>query len=195
MRALLIIALLVALPGLVSASDLDTAEISRLYFDGEFPAVIEKLEAFRKSNRNPTKSGKIFTYKYLSVVYAANPETQAKAESFMVQLLKLAPTIELFDMYVSDSIKAIFRRVKDDHHQRQEYTQSYDHLGQPLDPGEPEPMDSGAGSDPRPEVATKSSKAWLWWSAGGVAIAAAVTSYILLNADDSSKEKKLERNL
>jgi hypothetical protein len=54
-----------------------------------------------------TREDSIFVFKYLSVIYAADSTTRLKAESYMVQHLRLMPTIELVDLYISDNIHAI----------------------------------------------------------------------------------------
>lgn len=141
---------------------LDKEAISYAYFEGEFSRVLPPLENYRLNfPTSAAREDSIFVYKYLSVIYAANSETQAKAESYMVQLLKLMPTIELIDLYISDNIQAIFKRVKADYQGRQEYMQEHDQFGRvktPKNPGKGEP--------------TRKSKA-IWWVACGVGVAAA----------------------
>jgi len=109
---------------------LDKEAISNAYFEGEFSTVLPPLETYRQNfPASATRDDSIFVYKYLSVIYAADPETKAKAESYMVQLLKLMPTIELIDVYMTDNIQAIFRKVKDEYLGRQEYMQENDQFG------------------------------------------------------------------
>ncbi len=88
---------------------LDKKAISHAYFEGEFSRILPPLETFRQSYPNPSKDDQIFVYKYLSVIYAADSSTRKKAECYMIQLVKLMPTIELIDLYISDNIEAIFK--------------------------------------------------------------------------------------
>jgi hypothetical protein len=94
---------------------LNKAAISKAYFEGEFWTVITGLEEFRKKGlASASRDDSVYTYKYLSVVYAAEPSTRQKAESFMYLLLKMMPTIDLLDLYISDNIEAIFLKVRSD---------------------------------------------------------------------------------
>jgi hypothetical protein len=92
---------------------LDKDAISHAYFEGDFRRILPPLEAFRASLAKKTKDDSIFVFKYLSVIYAADSSTRPKAESYMVQLVKMKPTIELIDLYISDNIEAIFTGVKE----------------------------------------------------------------------------------
>jgi hypothetical protein len=104
-----------ALKGLNADGSLDKTVISKAYFEGEFWTVINALEAFRKSGVPATREDSVYAFKYLSVVYAADPETRKKAESYMYQLIKMMPTIDLLDLYISDNIESIFQKVKSDY--------------------------------------------------------------------------------
>jgi hypothetical protein len=104
-------------------------EVKALYYDGDFDKVEKALSTFLKTRRNISQEDSIFSLKYLSVVYAANPDTKDKAEVMMYKLLKLVPTIELLDMYVSDSIQSIFSSVKQKIEMEREYQKKYDELG------------------------------------------------------------------
>ncbi len=58
--------------------------MSRAFFEGEFEVVSHKLESFLKTHGSEVSRSEIkFVYKYLSVVYAADPNTKVKAESYM----------------------------------------------------------------------------------------------------------------
>jgi hypothetical protein len=126
LRVLLLILILLvqiaspAVAGLNADGTLDRAKISKAYFEGEFDLVVEALETFRKLQPNPVREDKIYAYKYLSVIYAAKPETRGKAESYMYQLLKIMPSIEIMDLYISDNIESIFNnvRMRFEHQQR-----------------------------------------------------------------------------
>jgi hypothetical protein len=104
-----------AVKGLNPDGSLDKPTISKAYFEGEFWTVINALEAFRKSSPKISREDSVYAFKYLSVVYAAEPTTRVKAESYMYQLIRMMPTIDLLDLYISDNIQSIFVKVKSDY--------------------------------------------------------------------------------
>ena len=157
---------------------LDKKAISHAYFEGEFSRILPPLETFRQSYPNPSKDDQIFVYKYLSVIYAADSSTRKKAESYMVQLVKLMPTIELIDLYISDNIQAIFKDVKANFLQQQKYVREHDVYGHPNS------MDSTSTSAYKHR---KKLHPVFWWTLGGLGVtAAAATTYILLSESKSS---------
>ncbi len=157
---------------------LDKNAISHAYFEGEFSRILPPLETFRQTYPNPTKDDQIFVYKYLSVIYAADSSTRKKAESYMIQLVKLMPTIELIDLYISDNIQAIFKDVKSNFLKQQQYVREHDVYGHPSIIGADSTTTSKRG---------KSSHHALWWTAGGVGLTAvAATTYFLLSEPTSS---------
>lgn len=155
---------------------LDKDAISRAYFEGEFSRILPPLEAYRQSfPASATKDDSIFVYKYLSVIYAADPSTRNKGESCMVQLIKMKPTIELIDLYISDNIEAIFKNVKQSYEKQQKYTQAHDLLGN-------EKKDTASVTAPKFH-----STKWIWWTLGGVGTAAiATTAYFALSDDNQA---------
>ncbi len=157
---------------------LDKTAISHAYFEGEFARILPPLEVVRQSFPGQAKKeDSIFVYKYLSVIYAADPKTKLKAESYMVQLIKLMPTIELVDLYISDNIEAIFKNVKQSYVQQQAYVGSHDEYGRDKNPA----STGGVKVAPR-------SKKWLWWTLGGVGTAAiATTAYFVLHEEPGSQ--------
>jgi hypothetical protein len=170
-----------SLPGIKEDGSLDKETISNFYFEGNFVKVVEALEHFRDNNPDASKEDMIFVLKHLSVVYASQDETREKAESFMYQLLKLEPNIDLIDMYVSDNIEAIFNKVKERHNR----------LTPPSGVGgkmaeSNESTSSGKGK-PKPE---KKSKKWLLWAAGGTALAAGFTAFILFSGEEESQKTR-----
>ena len=152
---------------------LDKEAISHAYFEGEFSRVLPPLEMYRQSMpSNATREDSIFVYKYLSVIYAADSSTRQRAESYMVQLIKLMPTIELIDLYISDNIQAIFKNVRETFLNQQQYIRGHDVYGRTtVDSTEAKQNKSG------------SSKKWVWWSVAGVGVATSVgiTYYLVSN--------------
>lgn len=178
-----------AVPGLHADGSLDRPKISKAYFEGDFDLVMEALEAFRKIRPDPSREDRIYTYKYLSVIYAANPDTRAKAESYMYQLLKIMPSIELMDLYISDNIESIFNtvRVRFEKQQRIGFDSPQ---GAPPTPS----LQTAPLSDPAPRTAAgdgetaramrageKGSSTWVWWTVGAVGLTAAVAGFVFLS--------------
>lgn len=188
--------------GLKPDGGLDKEAISKAYFDGDFDQIQAPLEEFRRTAKNPKKEDLIFCYKFLSVIYASDPATKSKAESYMVQLLKLAPNIELLDLYVSDTIKNHFSRVKKEFQEEQRYKQQYDLVGNRIGPdtlagGSPGPGSASSSSNPVPGKTEslptrkkKASSAWIWWTAGAAATAAVVAGVLILGGEEDPKTEK-----
>jgi hypothetical protein len=175
-------------PGLNPDGSLNKETISKFYLDGDFETVITALEHYRKQNPDMSKDDQIFIYKHLSVIYASNPETKDKGESYMYQLLKLVPTIDLIDMYISDNIESIFLRVKE----RYQRMESQRGASKPSASEKPEAQASSPTPAPQQKPTaqpadkkSKKGKKWIWWTAGGVALAGAVTFFLVSSSDDT----------
>ncbi|MFC1585356.1 hypothetical protein ACFL5V_07405 [Fibrobacterota bacterium] len=182
-----------AVPGLKPDGTLDREKISEFYFDGEFQKVSAALETFRKQNPSAGDEDRIFVYKYLSVVYAANPGTRDKAESYMYQLLKLVPTATLLDMYVSDNIKSIFKNVREEYEERMKYAEPEATSAKPVEQETAPAPDSlssvseeSAATPEVPEKKPERSRKWIWWTLGGAAVVAVVVVFIILGSEDDS---------
>lgn len=162
---------------------LDKEAISHAYFEGDFSRVLPPLEMVRQTfPANSTRDDSIFVYKFLAVVYAADSTTRPKAESYMVQLLRLMPTIEIVDMYISDNIHAIFKDVKQKYLEQQKYVREHDSLGRPL-------KDS---TDGKQSPRRRSSSRWIGWALGGVGTAAAAaTAYYVMDNEPKTKTDRV----
>ena len=164
---------------------LDKEAISHAYFEGDFRRILPPLEAFRSSVAKKSKDDSIFVFKYLSVIYAADSSTRPKAESYMVQLVKMKPTIELIDLYISDNIEAIFTGVKENYLKQQKYIRNHDLVGNETSI----PPDTAATPPRMPPQEARTSK-WVWWAVGGVGMAAtAAVSYYALHEDSPSQDQ------
>jgi hypothetical protein len=165
---------------------LDKTAISKSYFESDFARIRPPLEAWRTSLALKTRDDSIFVFKYLSVIYAADSTTKEKSKSFMFQLITLAPAIEIMDLYVSDQIELMFKSVKAQYQERQQYMNRHDMLGKEM---ETPPIPSRAPATTRtPE--TRSAD-WVWWTVGGVGMAAAVVGgYYILHDDPASPKAK-----
>lgn len=163
---------------------LDKPAISKAYFESDFTRILPPLEAWRQGIADKTRDDSVFVFKYLSVVYAANPATKERSRSFMFQLLTLAPTIEILDMYASDEIERTFHTVKKEFKERKDYLSTYDSLGKK----KPKPAT-------QPEATAQAKKShppkWVWWAVGGVGVTAVVAgSYYMLHNDPAAPKTK-----
>jgi len=163
---------------------LDKEAISHTYFEGDFGKVLPPLEMYRQTfPASSTREDSIFVFKYLSVIYAADSTTRPKAESYMIQLLKLMPTIELVDLYISDNIHAIFKGVRKDFLEQQRYVREHDQFGRPIR----DSVSTGKGT-PR----SKPSRHWIGWTLGGLGTAAvAATAYYVMTDERKTKTNRV----
>ena len=143
----------------LQAADLNQVAIHYKYNDGDFPSVIQSIEAYTQGRKSWPRADSVFIAKHLAVVYTANPATRERGKWYMYQLLELVPSAELVDMYVSDEIELIFSRIRKEHAVR---------------------LQDKAEKEARDREAHKPfwKKPWAW-AAGGAA-AVGVTTAILL---------------
>jgi hypothetical protein len=201
-----------AIKGINPNGTLDKPTISKAYFEGEFWTVINALEDFRKSGMKGPREDSVYTFKYLSVVYAADPSTRKKAESYMYQLIRMMPTIDLIDLYISDNIESIFNKVKNDYEKlakvRAEDAQTLNadaagtvthavpetavasapHSSATAATGKADATQAAAplAPEPSPKHGSKAKpsgvKPWVPWALGGVGLAAAAYLYTSLGS-------------
>jgi hypothetical protein len=168
--------------GILPDGRLDMKAVRKSYMESDFIPVREVLESYAKTHKkDATRDEKVFIHIYLGVIYAADSIQDAKAESHFNALMDIAPNIELVDMFVPPKIQNIFDRVKHDYLRMKEYGRKYDALGNPL----PSASDS-ARPERKAELKPKSgSRAWLWWTLGGVAaVGTGVGVYLLKNSSE-----------
>lgn len=172
--------------GLLPNGRLDLKSLRQAYIEAEFDFMKDVLETRLKQQAGPlTAEERIFTYKHLGVVYAAEPQTRSKSESYFYQLLKIAPDIEIIDMYASPSIEKIFREVKEDFQKRSKYTRDYDNLGRPITPAITPSLPAPANREEPSSKPRNKGTSWIWWSAAGFAtVTAAVVAILILREDE-----------
>ncbi|MEO6039345.1 MAG: hypothetical protein ABIQ93_13110 [Saprospiraceae bacterium] len=183
--------------GFMPDGRIDQAALRGAYVEGEFDKVMNVLEAALKSKRKMTvREDRIFTEKYLGVIYAADSSTYPKAESHFYQVLELAPSIELADMFVSQRVQDFFARVKTDFLKNKSYAESFDQYGNPL-AAKPSPpasvaVKSAEPKPPRPSVPDKavapkkaaavkpseSSRTWLWIGVSAITVGLGTGYYL-----------------
>ena len=193
-----------ALKGINADGTLDKQVVSKAYFEGEFWTVINALEAFRKTGMaTTTREDSVYTFKYLSVVYAADPSTRNKAESYMYQLLRMMPTIDLLDLYISDNIESIFKKVKSDYEKIEKHHPSEamaTDSAAPVAASQPASAKSAAqpdavarGNPPPPPMPVSQQpkqsgiKPWVPLTVAGVGVLAAAFLVVTLTDDPAEK--------
>ncbi len=187
--------LLLILAGLLLAeppppkSKLDMTSLQVDFREGELDVVKNLLESFLKNQGSTaTRDEKIFAFKYLGVIYAANANGKEKAESYFNQLLPLAPNIELADMYVSKNIQALFDDVKREYLHTQDYATNFDAFGNPkanAKTGVVVKTDKPKTESTSLQSGSGKSHTWMWW-VGGITLAAAGTGAIILATESGS---------
>lgn len=186
--ALIFPVMALARPGINSNGSLDMQTVRQLYGESEFVKSREILEGFLKRSRVITMPESVFAFKYLGVIYAADSSTSVLAESYFNRALRLAPDLELVDMFVPAKILSLFDKVKRDVKHQQEYKSKFDELGQPLQADAPHPR---PGPTPRP-VAKEKKETSLFWpvtlGVGAMAIGAGIVWVYL--AQDAPKSAK-----
>jgi len=175
---------------------LNQPEISRAYKESDWDQVQSVLETYlkRKTDSQISDEEKVFAYKNLGVIYAADSVTHTRAESYFNRLLDIAPTAEIIDMYPSKKILAFFREVRNDHETQLSYNPKNDLNNRKKPSNEAGPASiTPMGNDtmstrneraPQPiskrQIKSKDNNgSWLWWAAGAAAVGAGVSVYVL----------------
>jgi hypothetical protein len=172
--------------------------IQKAYSDSDWDLVKNQLEGYLKKHgdANVSKEERIFAYKYLGVICAADSVTQARAESYFHRLLDLSPEIDIVDMYASKRVGELFRTVKNEHQGRIDYQQKHDKYGQVVVAPNSQPT-SLSDSMPAPrhretmplpaKASPKNAKshAWLWWTTGTAVTAGAIAGIYVLSSQSS----------
>ncbi len=196
-----------AVKGVNADGTLDKKVVSQAYFEGEFWTVITALETFRKSGVKCTREDSVYTFKYLSVIYAADATTRNKAESYMYQLLKMMPTIDLLDLYISDNIESIFKKVKNDYDRIEKIRPEGIAANPPQGPDSsksraqaasapaknsspPDETAQANSATPQPQEGKSKSgiKPWVPITIAGVGVVAASVTYLVLSQSNSSNQ-------
>ena len=110
-----LIAISLCLSGLAHAAGpapLERGEIVRLYMDGKFDTLAAVLEKVRWEKRMHNRDDSVFVFKFLGAIYGEEQATRKKAESFLYGMLKLNPLENLGGLGASDSVEALFKKVR-----------------------------------------------------------------------------------
>lgn len=85
----------------------------------------------------------------------------------------MAPAIEIMDLYVGDQIESMFKSVKAQYQERQQYMGRHD---LPLLGKEKEKPPAPSQTPATARIPEAHSSKWVWWTVGGVDVVAAVVS-------------------
>lgn len=192
--------------GLTRSGSLDQTALTKAYQESEWEQVTKTLEGYlrRHGDSRVSEAERIFAYKYLGVIYAADSLTRSKAESYFTRLLKLSSDVEIVDLYASKRVNELFAEVKNEHVKRQAYEQKL--AGKGASPGNTSATDRGSDE---PQIVSKQGKQrspepipakretrledkngkWVWWTVG-IAAAAGVGAgaYYLTTQNSGGKE-------
>lgn len=196
---------------------LDQKKLHNAYKESEFESVSRELEDYSRKYQGKSwlREDSIFLYKHLAVIYTANQETREKGKYYMISMLRIMPSAEILDMYVSEEVDRIFLRT------RQEFMANMTMFGidtasikvPTAPPGGKGPgqgfaghaaaasgttgaVSSGGSGSPGESPLAKSpanKSGWGWkataWTAGGVAlVAAGVSAYFLMQMDEPTEK-------
>ena len=149
---------------------LDTAQVHKMYLEGDFDRAIAVLEKALKEGNAPSHADSVFAFKHLGVMYTAKYESRETGKRYMYQLLYIEPTVRIMDMYASDMIYMIFKNIQEE----VELNRVKDPKKTAVKTGSPEGHPGQAS--PR--------RTWPYWTAGAVAaIGVGAITYFVLTAE------------
>jgi len=172
---------------------LDTDALQKVYEESEFNQVRDAIENYMREHKDPKREEKIFAFKYLGVIYAADSVTRTRSESYFNRLLELSPNIELVDMFASTKIQEFFEKVKRDFQARKQYKSRFNNYGDLIAHDDASKQTESVPArvlkrdslrtlivPARNSSLTKKSKIKVWpWVLGAAAVGAGVGVYIL----------------
>jgi hypothetical protein len=169
-----------------AAPKFDTAQIHRIYMDGEFDKAIKLVESGLSSGSVTSHTDSVFAFKHLGVMYTANYETREVGKKYMYQLLFIEPTARIMDMYASDMIYMIFRNIQEEFEQNRMFMgmqrQSQIRADTPSAGAGTRAKKDTPRTDPRASDSRSSGgKKWIWGGFAVAAVAAGVGAYVLMN--------------
>jgi hypothetical protein len=174
--------------GIYSQGRLNHSKAHEAYLEADWKPLARTLEKFlTDTKKRADRVDSAFAYKYLGVIYSANPETRPRGEARFRKLLTLDPSVDTVDfqsLYVSAEVLKLFRRLRD------EYPRAVDggaaraeiagDPGGPADPG----AAPGAVADPKKPAGRKK---WLLVGAAGAAVAAGIGAILYVSNSGASE--------
>jgi hypothetical protein len=189
--------------GLKRDGKLDQTALKRAYKEADWDQVTETLENYlrQKGDSRVDLEERLFAYKYLGVIYAADSTRQPKAESYFTRLLNLASDVEIIDLYASRRVNDIFRQVKREHQERQAYEQRLTGITNVSNASLSTPsvktvnlvrQDSSLPNQIPTRVKEKK-QAWVWWTVGAVTVASAGVGLYYFSQSENDKVTQVTR--
>lgn len=167
---------------------LDKGKVVKLYNEGDFDPAILILEEFQRTHARFTREESLMVYKYLGVMYCADPQTREKGKTYFYKLLKVDSEAKILDMYVSIMVQEIFKNTLEELMG-----------GMPVDPESPRaktapgPGAATAASEPGPSrpvttdhearLSEERGKTAYWWIGVGALAVAGGGYYLYSQAD------------
>jgi len=205
--------------GLRQDGTLDQPALAHAYMESDWDLVTTTLESYLRLHGDSRVSPeeRIFAYKYLGVIYAADSLYHSKSESYFTRLLKLSPKVEIFDLFPSKKVDDFFHDVKREYEDQLKYTEHFDSFGHETDKkngqkgsettsaknkssGDSISAFASQQRSPKPvpvknaqrEASLKpKSSAWVWWTVGIAATAAAgAGAYYLASQEPGTHVEK-----
>ena len=189
----------------LAGAGLSIADLKAQYREGEFEKIRITLERFLKTSGQAAQpKEKMLAYKYLGVIYAAEPQGYPLAETYFYQLLQLAPNAHLSDLFVSSAVEAVFVKTQQRFLKERRDNTELDEFGNPRatpHPGEvtatPARRDTLAGPaasgarDPvvpmKPRLKQRN-RTRIWpWIVGVGAVGAVTGGYLWYSTQDRKK--------
>ncbi|MEO7426170.1 MAG: hypothetical protein ABI036_13365 [Fibrobacteria bacterium] len=160
---------------------MDTVKLHATYLDGDFDQATRAMEGALKNRKSLTHGDSVFIFKHLGVMYAATPATREKGRYYMAQLIYIEPTAKILDMYASDMIDIIFRKVREEveskHPVAAKAPEPAPDTVKPLPPPPPPAL-------PAPQVARSKKSKTMFWVTGGAVVAAGTVGLLYVLLDD-----------
>jgi hypothetical protein len=193
--------------GIDKDGEIDQIAIGSAYKNSDWDEARTALEGYlkRKGDRNIAIDERIFAYKYLGVILAADSLTRARSESYFHRLLDLSPKIEILDLFASKKINDFFQDVKRDHENQKVYSSNFDAYGHETKTSNTNWQMGSQGTAPdSTTVLTKThqslqpirkaanlekdrGQAWVWWTVGVAAVAGVGATTFYLTQDNAPK--------
>jgi hypothetical protein len=193
--------------GIGKDGKIDQNAIGSAYKNSDWDEARTALEGYlkRKGDRNVAIDERIFAYKYLGVILAADSLTRARSESYFHRLLDLSPKIEILDLFASKKINDFFLAVKRDHENQKAYSSTFDAYGHETKASNTnKPMGSQSATPDSTTVIAKANhspqpiqknarlekdrgQAWVWWTVGIAAVAGVGATTFYLTQDNVPK--------
>jgi hypothetical protein len=161
------------------AMRLSGKQIEALYKNGDLDSVVIYIKMGRRQAVFLDNNDSLLAFKYLGVIYSADPKTREKGRYFFTELLKLDPRATITELIPGEQARTVFREI------REEYFELHPGLAPPpAPPPEPIVLDTVPFTTPR----KRRSYTW-WWVTGGVAAAGTAAAIVL--TEPSAKTYRL----